>query len=298
MPAQTGPIAPVAKQIPVTRERFGDVSVDEYAWLRDRDDPDLMELLVAENEYTDAVLAPNGPLEARIYDEIKARTQETDLSVPHRKGAWWYYSRTTEGLPYRTHCRRADDGTGTAMLPLDGGGAEQVLLDENALAEGHDYLSLGVADISPDGNLLAYSVDHAGDEEHLLQVKDLTTGELLPEAIEATSYGFAWAADNRTIFYTTLDEAERPWRVHRHVLGDGPDGAGDAVVHQEDDERFFASVGLTRSRELVVIHLGSSITSEERVIDAHDPAGQPGWSSSGARASSTRSPTTASTSSS
>src|SRR4051812_28605807 len=180
---ETSASAPVAKRIPVTRERFGDVAIDDYAWLRDRDDPDLLALLEAENAYTDAVLAPQADLRSRIYGEIKDRTQETDLSVPHRKGAWWYYSRTEEGLPYRIHCRRADDGTGAAMAALDGAGAEQVLLDENALAEGHDYLALGAAEVSPDGTLLAYSVDHAGDERFLLQVKDLTTGEHRAEQI-------------------------------------------------------------------------------------------------------------------
>jgi len=270
----TAPRPPVAKRIPTRRERFDDVAVDDYAWLRDRDDPDLTALLEAENAFTDAVLAPAADLAERICGEIKDRTQETDLSVPHRKGAWWYYSRTEEGLSYRIHCRRADDGTGTAMAPEDGAGAEQVLLDENELEAGRGYLALGVADVSPDGTLLAYSVDHDGDEEHLLQVKDLTTGELRPVAIPGTSYGFAWAADNRTCFYTTLDAAQRPWRVHRHVLDvDPPDGSADVVVHQEDDERFFVSVGLSRSGDLVSISAGSSVTSEVWLIDAHAPAG-------------------------
>jgi len=265
--------APIAKRIPVTRERFGDVAVDDYAWLRDRDDPDLMALLEAENAHTDAVLAPHAALAEAVYGEIKDRTLETDLSVPHRKGAWWYYSRSEEGLPYRIHCRRADDGTGTAMAE---GAEEVVLLDENALAEGHEYMALGAADVSPDGRLLAFSVDHAGDEEHLLQVKDLTTGELRAEQIPGTSYGFAWAADNRTCFYTTLDAAQRPWRVHRHVVDtDAPDGSADVIVHQEDDERFFVGVGLSRSGDLVAISMGSSVTSEVRLIDAHDPTAPP-----------------------
>lgn len=265
------PKPPVAKQVPVTRERFGESAVDEYVWLRDRNDPDLLPLLEAENAYTEAVLAPLRELRERIFGEIKARTQETDLSVPHRKGGWWYYSRTEEGAPYGIHCRRPDDGTGTAMLAEDEGGAEQVMLDENALAKGHEYQSLGVGEVSPDGNLLAYSVDHDGDERHVLHVRDLTTGAALDEAIEGTSYGFAWAADSRTAFYTTIDEAERPWRAHRHVIGDLPDGSTDALVHQEDDERFFVGVGASRSGDLVVIELGSKVTSEIWLIDAHDP---------------------------
>jgi oligopeptidase B len=265
---------PVAKRIPVTRERFGDVAVDDYAWLRDRDDPDLSTLLEAENTYTDAVLAPQAALRERIYEEIKSRTQETDLSVPHRRGGWWYYSRTVEGLAYPIHCRLPDDGSG---IPDVEAGAEpdpreQVLLDENVVAEGHDYSSLGVLSVSPDGTRLAWSVDHAGDEAHLLSVRDLGTGEDLAEAIPDTSYGFAWAADSRTCFTTTLDAAQRPWQVHRHVVGeDPPDGSGDALVHQEDDERFFVNVSLRRSGDLVVIDIGSSITSEAHLIDAHDP---------------------------
>ncbi len=265
---------PVAKRIPVTRERFGDVAVDDYAWLRDRDDPDLQTLLEAENAHTDAVLAPQAALRERIYEEIKTRTQETDLSVPHRRGGWWYYSRTVEGLAYPIHCRLPDDGSG---IPDVEAGAEpdereQVLIDENVVAEGHDYSSLGVLHVSPDGTRLAWSVDHDGDEAHLLHVRDLDTGTDLAEAIPNTSYGFAWAADSRTCFTTTLDAAQRPWQVHRHVVGDDPpDGSGDALVHQEDDERFFVNVSLSRSGDLVVIDVGSSITTEVHVVDAHDP---------------------------
>ncbi|MEJ7584094.1 MAG: S9 family peptidase [Acidimicrobiales bacterium] len=262
MPEPLSP--PVAKRIPVTRERFGDIAADDYAWLRDRDDPDLLPLLEAENAHTEAVLGSQAGLRERIFGEIKQRTQETDLSVPHRKGAWWYYSRTEEGLPYRIHCRRADGDDGPD-------GDEVVLLDENPLAAGHDYLSVGVAEVSPDGTLLAYSVDHAGDEAHLLHVRDLTSGADRAEAIPGTSYGFAWAADSRTCFYTTLDAAQRPWRVHRHVVGETADGSADVLVRQEDDERFFVSVGASRSGDLVVIELGSKVTSEVWILDAHDP---------------------------
>ena len=263
---------PVAKRIPVSRERFGDVAVDDYAWLRDRDDPDLRTLLEAENAHTDAVLAPQAALRERIYEEIKDRTQETDLSVPHRRGGWWYYSRTVEGLAYPIHCRLPDDGTGIPDIDAGAEEREQVLLDENVVAEGHDYSSLGVLHVSPDGTRLAWSVDHDGDEAHLLHVRDLDTGTDLAEAIPNTSYGFAWAADSRTCFVTTLDEAQRPWQVHRHVVGDDPaDGSGDALVHQEDDERFFVSVSLSRSGDLVVIDLGSSVTTEVHLVDAHDP---------------------------
>ncbi len=272
-PASPTATPPTAKRVPVVRERFSDTSDDEYAWLRDREDPDLLPLLEAENAYTDAVTAAHADLRDRIFAEIKAATQETDLSVPHRKGAWWYYSRTEEGQPYPIHCRRADDGTGTAMPPDTD---EVVLLDENAVAEGHDYLSVGVFEVSPDGDRLAWSVDHAGDEAHRLHVTDLTSGSQLGEAIDGTSYGFAWAADSATCFYTTLDATQRPWRVHRHVVGVDPvDGSEDVLVHQEDDERFFASVGTSRSGALIAITLESKVTSEVRILDARHPTVDP-----------------------
>src|SRR5687768_15912732 len=201
------PDPPVAPTRPHRREFHGEVVEDDLAWLIDKKDPAVIKHLKAENEYADAVMAPMADLQQKIFDEIKARTQETDLSVPYRKGAWWYFSRTEEGKPYRIHCRRADDGTGRAML--DDEGAEEVLLDENELAEGHDYLSVGVAAVSPDGRRLAYSIDHEGDEAYVLHVKDLVTGEVLADEITNTSYSLAWAADSGSFFYTTLDPAQR-----------------------------------------------------------------------------------------
>ena len=207
------------------RERHGDVAVDDYAWLRDRDDPDLQALLEAENAHADAVLAPQEALRERIYEEIKARTQETDLSVPYRRGGWWYYSRTVEGLSYPIHCRMPDDGSGPP--DIEAGTAadprEQVLLDENAGRRGSRLSRASASSRSaPTAHRLAWSVDHDGDEAHVLHVRDLATGEDLDEAIPNTSYGFAWAADSRTFFPTTLDAMQRPWRVLRHVVGDGP----------------------------------------------------------------------------
>lgn len=256
------PTPPAAKRVPVERAHHGDTVVDEYAWLRDRDDPDAVAYLEAENAYTDAVTAPTAPLRERIFEEIKARTQETDLSVPVRKGPYWYYARTEEGLQYPIRCRRLGEE-----------GPEEVLVDENALAEGHDYLSLGVLEISPDHRLLAFSTDTEGDEVHVLRLKDLTTGEVLADEIPGTSYGLAWAADSGSFFYTTLDETMRPWRVHHHVLG--TDAGDDRLVHQEDDGRFFVTVGATRSEAFVVIHLGSAITSEVRVVPTDRPLDEP-----------------------
>jgi len=261
---------PSPRRIPVGRERWGDVVVDDYAWLRDVADPATIPHLEAENAWTDAVTAGLSPLRDELFAEIKARTQETDLSVPWRKGAWWYFVRTEEGRSYAIHCRRPDDGTGLAMDADES--SEQVMLDENMLAEGHDYLSLGVLGVSPDGRRLAYGIDHDGNERHALRFRDLTTGEESAETVPDVSYGFAWAADSATCWYTVVDEAERPWIVRRHAVGTDPDT--DVEVFREVDERFHASVDGSRSGDVVVLSTGSAITSEYWLIDAHDPASE------------------------
>jgi oligopeptidase B len=257
---------PIAKRVPHVHEAHGDQRHDDYHWLRDREDPDVIAYLEAENAFTDAVLEPLRPLQEKLYAEIVSRIQETDLSVPVPHGAFLYYSRSVEGLQYPIHCRRTADPGGT-----EEGRAEQVLIDENLLAEGEDYCSLGAFEVSPDHRLLAWSLDTEGDEEHELRIRDMETGEDFPEAIPGTYYGVAWANDNRTVFYTTLDEAQRPWQVWRHQLGTDP--SADVMVHQEDDDRFFCSIERTRSGGFVVLDLRSAVTSETRVLSADDPEG-------------------------
>ncbi|WP_129664331.1 S9 family peptidase [Phytoactinopolyspora endophytica] len=265
---------PVAKRVPHTRTFHGDTVVDEYAWLLDRDDPDTTAYLEAENAYTEAVTAHTKGLQGQIFEEIKARTLETDLSVPSRYGGWWYYTRTVEGRQYAIHCRSRtepelpDDPAQPIVSPAD----EQVLLDENELAGESPYFALGAFDVSPDGRLLIFSTDYDGAEKYTLRVKNLETGQLLPDEVPNTYYSTAWSADASTLFYTTVDEAMRPYRVWRHHLG--TDAAEDQIVHQEDDERFFADVSLTRSKAYVLITLGSSITSEVRILSADEPNGE------------------------
>jgi oligopeptidase B len=267
---------PTAKKIPTERVHHGDTVIDEYAWLRDKDDPDTIAYLKAENEYTEAVTAHLAGLRERLFDEIRRRTQETDLTVPTRKGGYWYYTRTVEGQQYAIHCRRAvrpgevDPPSTEDGRPLDG---EEILLDENVLADGHEFFALGTFDVSPDGRRLAYSVDFAGDERFTLHVKDLVTGEVLADEVPNVFYGSAWSADGSTLFYLTVDEAWRPYRVWRHVVGT-PAGE-DQIVHQEDDERFWVNVGLTRSERFVVIDIHSKVTSEVWLIPASAPASAP-----------------------
>ncbi|WBC13479.1 S9 family peptidase [Micromonospora sp. WMMA1998] len=267
---------PVAKRVPAERTHHGDTVVDEYAWLATKDDPDTIAYLDAENAHTESRTAHLAGLRAELFEETRRRTQETDLSVPTRKDGHWYYTRTVEGQQYGVHCRRAVRPDETAPpvsadgAPLDG---EEVLLDGNQLAEGHDFFSLGAFDVSPDGRWLAYSTDFSGDERFTLRIKDLVTGEVRPDEIPDTFYGTAWSADASTLFYVTVDDAWRPNRVWRHTVG--TPSSEDVVVHQEDDERFWVGVELTRSERFVVIDIHSKITSEVRVIPAANPTGEP-----------------------
>ncbi|MEV4117684.1 S9 family peptidase [Micromonospora sp. NPDC049645] len=274
MTTETAP--PAAKRVPSERTHHGDTVVDEYAWLAAKDDPETIAYLTAENDYTDARTAHLAELRADLFEETRRRTQETDLSVPTRKGGHWYYTRTVEGQQYGVQCRRAvrdgetDPPISADGAPLDG---EEVLLDGNLLAEGHDFFSLGAFDVSPDGRWLAYSTDFSGDERFTLRVKDLTTGELLPDEIPDTFYGTAWSTDASVLFYVTVDDAWRPNRVWRHTVGSA--AADDVVVHQEDDERFWVGVELTRSEKFVLIDIHSKVTSEVLVIPAGNPTGAP-----------------------
>jgi oligopeptidase B len=268
-------VPPAAARIRSERTHHGDTVIDEYAWLADKDNPETIAFLDAENAYTQAMTADQAPLRAAIFGEIKARTQESDLSVPARKGSWWYYSRTVEGQQYALHCRRAvrPDDTGPPLTgdggPLDG---EEVLLDGNELAAGQEFFSLGAFEVSPDGRLLAYSTDFTGSERFTMRVKDLVSGETAPDEIPGTFYGSAWSADATALFYVTVDDAWRPCRVWRHLIG--TPAAEDVVVFEEPDERFWVGVGLTRSERFLVISAASKLTSEVWLLDAADPGGE------------------------
>ncbi|MFF4418805.1 S9 family peptidase [Streptosporangium sp. NPDC001559] len=264
---------PTAKKVPSERVHHGDTVVDDYAWLTVKDDPETIAYLEAENAYTRQATAHLEGLQETIFQEIKGRTLETDLSVPTRKKGWWYYSRTEEGKQYGIQCRVAADGD--APPELKAGEAlpgEQVLLDGNELAGDSDFFSLGASSVSPDGTLLAYSVNFTGDERFTLRVKDLTTGELLDDEVSGIFYGGAWSADGSAFFYTTVDDAWRPNQIHRHMIGTSTEE--DVLVHQEDDERFWIGVGLTRSERYLVLSAGSKITSEVHILEADNPTGE------------------------
>lgn len=255
------PPPPTAESRPLDLTLHGDRRVDEFHWLRDRKDPAVTTYLEQENEYARAAMAHTVELQATLYQEMVARIQETDLSAPYRRKGFFYYSRTEEGGQYRIHCRKQ------GSLDQD----EQILIDENQLAEGKEFLRLGVLQPSPDQSLLAWSVDHDGDECYRLKVRRLSDGVDLEERIPDTYDSVAWANDNQTLFYTTLDAAHRPYRVFRHRLGTDP--ASDQLVFEEPDERFFVHVGRSRSGRFLFILLESRITSEAHYLDADDPAG-------------------------
>ena len=264
------PKPPIAKRIPTTRERHGDVVVDDYAWLQVKDDPEVIAYLEAENAYTDQALVHTQELQAELFAEIKARIQETDLSVPARHGPWWWYGRTEEGKQYGISARKPVVDADETEPAEDAD--EQVLLDQNVEAGDSAYFALGVHDSSPNHEVLAWSADRAGAEVYQLRFRDLRTGADLPDVIEGTYYSSAWSADSTTFFYTRPDAAMRPFQVWRHVLGAPVDD--DVLVHQEDDERFFVGVGTTKDKRFVMMEVGSKVTSEAWVLDANDPLGR------------------------
>ncbi len=258
----------------------GDERVDPWFWLRDRDDPEVLAYLEAENAYTRDVLAHLTSLRAELFDEIVGRVQETDVSAPVRRGPFEYFNRTIEGQQYSVHCRRPSGGDALPdpLAPPGSPPGETVILDENELARGHDYFAVGDLAVSPDQAVAAYSTDTNGGERYELRfrtcaVADGDPGHELDDVVADTYYGVAWANDNATVFYTRPDDAMRPWQIWRHTLGTA--ATDDVLVLQEDDDRFYVGVGRTRSGRYIVISSASKVTSEVWLVDADDPAAPP-----------------------
>ena len=252
------PVARVERRV---HTLHGETRIDEYFWLRDRSDPEVIAYLEAENRYTGAAMRHTEALQEQLYQEMRGRIKETDLSVPERVDDYFYYTRTEAGGQYPIFCRRR----GSLDAP------EEVLLDQNPLAAHHAYFKIGVSEVSPDHRLLAYSVDISGAEEFTVYIKDLTTGRLLAESIGNTSLGVTWANDSRTLFYTLLDHARRPCRLYRHTIGASP--TTDVLVYFEADESFFLDINRTRSRRYLLLDITSHSTSEVRFLDADEPEG-------------------------
>lgn len=261
---------------PTERTFHGDTFTDDYEWLRRKEDPEVVAHLEAQNAWTLARQEHLAPLRQTLFDEIKGRTLETDLSVPSRDGGWWYYARTVEGRQYSIHARYPvagpDDWTPRVLEPGEPVPGEQVLLDQNIEADGHDFFALGSLDVSDDGTSLLYATDTAGDERYTLRVRDLTTGDDLEDEVRDTAPGALFAPDGEHIFYLTVDDAWRPWRVWRHRLGTA--GSDDVLVFEEPDERYWVGVGLSRSKKYLQIELGSKVTSESWLLESDDPTGE------------------------
>lgn len=250
--------APKAKKIPVRSELHGDVRIDPYSWMHEKDSPAVLAHLAAENAYADAQMAPTESLQEQLYQEMLGRIQQTDLSVPYRLGEYYYYSRTEEGKQYEIYCRKRGN--------LEA--SEEVILDVNQLAEGRAFMSVGDFEVSPNGMLLAFTTDDRGFREYTLHIKNLATGEVLPDRALLVK-SVAWAG-NAALYYTVDDDAKRSYRVYHQLLSGSTE---DALVFEETDERFSVGVELSRSERFVFMESGSLTTTEVRALDLTRPEG-------------------------
>ena len=260
------PLPPRARREPTPTTLHGHTLEDDYRWMRDKSSSETLAYLEAENAYAASVMAPTEELQKKLYAEMLSHIKETDVSVPYRDRGWFYYVRTVEGSQYPIHCRRLATGA-----KYDESQPEVVLLDVNKLAEGQPFMALGAVTVSPDGWKLAYSTDNTGFRQYTLHVRDLRTGQDLPDTAERVG-SIAWAADSHTLFYTTEDQmTKRHDHLFRHRLGDPV--AEDAVIFEETDERFNLGVGKTRDGKYLLMEAGSHTTNECSFLDAETPGG-------------------------
>jgi oligopeptidase B len=263
---KTEMLPPIARKNRTETPLHGTVLIDDYAWLREKENPEVKAYLEAENAYAEADTRALAGLRDELYKEMLTHIKQTDISVSYRDGKWWYYSRTEEGLQYGIGCRQRGDASGPAR-----DAAEEVVLDGNKLAEGHSFFAIGATDITDDGQWLAYTTDTTGFRQYSLHIKDLRTGETLAGTVERAG-SVVWASDNRTLFYTVEDEEQkRQYQLWRHVLGS--EHESDVLVFQDDDERFNVGVDRTRDGAYLVMESSSHITTECHVLRADDPTG-------------------------
>jgi oligopeptidase B len=275
---------PLARKERKETQLHGAVLIDDFAWLRDKENPEVTAYLEAENAYAEAVMKPLEGLREELYQEMLSHVKQTDISVPFRDGGWWYYTRTEEGKQYAIHCRkRASAKAGEQQTPptndqLWPDQPEQVILDGNQLAEGHAFFAIGATNITPDGRWLAYTTDTTGFRQYTLHIKDLESGETFSDLVERAG-SVVWAADNRTIFYTVEDEEQkRQYQLWRGCLRQDRNSAGKpfeaVLVYQEDDERFNLDADSTRDGKYVVMVAASHTTTESWVLPATEPEGK------------------------
>lgn len=266
LPAHNGhcevPVPPSTRQHPETREIHGKTLTDPYAWLRNKESKEVLSHLKNENLYTSEIMKDTEEQQVWLFEEMKSRIKETDLSVPQKIDSYYYYSRTEEGKQYRKHCRRG----------VEEGSPEEVIFDENKYAEGTPYFALGALEVSPDHNILAYSIDNTGAEKFELGFLNLITGETYSDKIASTTYGVVWAEDNKTVFYTLMDDTGRACLIKKHKLG--ADIAADKEIYKEEDGQFWAGISKTRDRKFLLLGSSSSTSSEYRILEASNPDGE------------------------
>jgi oligopeptidase B len=262
--ADSVPKAPVAEKRPHTLELHGDVRVDDYYWLRERTNPEVLAYLDSENAYTEAVMGGSAELRSELFEELKNRIQPDESSVPATKNGYSYYRRYEEGLEYPIHCRRKDSPDA----------AEEIILDVNEVGRGHDFVSVRGVAVSPEASMLAWALDTVGRRKYTLYVTDLETGEKLADVIPEVTGNVVWANDNRTLFYSKQDpETLRSYQIYRHVLGTDP--SADVLIFEETDPTFSVYVWKTRSEKFLIIHSDQTLASEVRILDADEPTAEP-----------------------
>ncbi|WP_041777819.1 S9 family peptidase [Bifidobacterium animalis] len=272
------PKPPEAKQVPSVRTFHGDTFTDSYEWMRDKDSADLKSYVAAENAYTSARTAGLANLRKTLFDEFRSHVQETDMSVPTRLDGYWYYARTQEGKQYGVQCRMPirgeDDWTPPEINANDAPGVipgEQVILDANTEAEGHDFFQIGGMDISKDGTWLLFGVDTSGDEQYDFRIRNLDTGEQLPDELDGLAAA-CFTPDGRYVFATLLDDAQRPYAIRRHKVGEPVER--DVIVYEEHDEKFWVGIGLSFDERNLVIGTGSKTTTEVLMLPTATPEGE------------------------
>lgn len=248
------PTPPIAEKRPYAITAHEQTRIDDYYWLRERESSDTLDYLKKENEYMRAMMTHTEALQSKLYEEMVGRIQETDSTVPTIKGDYFYYSRTEEGKQYAIHCRKK----GNLDAP------EEVLLDENSLAEGHPYFSLGVFETSPNQQILAYATDTTGSERYITYFKDLTTGTLLPDQIDNSGFSAAWGNDGQTYFYTVQNEVWREFQLMRHMLG--TDSANDTLIYEEDDGLLGVNIHKTKDHAYLLLMIEGLESSEVRYL--------------------------------
>ena len=259
----TGPVAPLAEKKPHELEMHGDVRVDDYYWLRERNNPEVLQYLEAENAYTASMMAATEAFQEELFEELKNRIDPDESTVPALFDGYYYYKRYEGGLEYPIYCRKQ----GSAEAP------EEIMLDVNQIAEGHDFCSVRGVAVSPNSRLLAWALDTVGRRKYTVFFINLETGEAMPDVIPEVTSNLAWANDNRTIFYAKQDpETLRSFQIYRHLLGTDP--SEDVLVYEESDPTFSVYVWKTRSEKYILIHSDQTLTSEIRYLDADDPQGE------------------------